>query len=625
MQISKRQKIRRGLNISLTIFFDIFSCFLVSFLCTWSSFSPADLSSSEWLAISLFTAGYCLVLVASLAIFKMYRLLTSDFGFLDAIVLALIGTVVFFVAILVMYLIPGDILPHWEIPVCLLGYAIFLFLLESIRVGKRLLLLLVRMNRKSKDAFDATVVIGSGSAAKIVIDESRFNLQSRMKIVALVDDDPDKIGRTFSRVPVFGPIEDVNSVIEKYNAVQVVIAIQTLTKERLNEIVSYLKDSNVRVRRLPILSELDHLNEKKILDVDINEILGRPVVELDNHEIGKMLKDTTVLITGAGGSIGSELSRQAYGASPKTLILFDIYENGVYEIQQELVRRIKREGSSVNLVTIIGSTYNETRVEQVMREYHPDYIYHAAAYKHVPLMETSPVEAIRTNDIGTYNVAKLADKYKVKKMLLISTDKAVRPTNAMGASKRLAEMIIQHFAEVSRNTKYCAVRFGNVLGSNGSVIPLFQKQIEEGGPITVTDANIIRYFMTIPEAVSLVLQSSIYADGGEIFILDMGEPVKILTLAEKMVRQAGCIPYKDIDIVITGLRPGEKLYEETLLDAKKQTKTANSKIFIEEKENVGDVEGDIKKISTLFGLETTSNDVKEMLKTIVTTYTPDLA
>ncbi|MFA7157313.1 MAG: UDP-N-acetylglucosamine 4,6-dehydratase family protein, partial [Bacilli bacterium] len=300
--------------------------------------------------------------------------------------------------------------------------------------------------------------------------------------------------------------------------------------------------------------------------------------------------------------------------------LFDIYENSTYDIQQKLVSLIRKDDiKDVKVVTLIGSTYNEVRVEQVMKKYHPDYIYHAAAYKHVPLMEDSPAEAIRTNVVGTYNVARLAVKYKVKKMVLVSTDKAVRPTNVMGATKRFAETIIQYFADKSTNTYYAAVRFGNVLGSNGSVVPLFMKQIASGGPVTITDKNIIRYFMTIPEAVSLILQCSLFATGGEIFILDMGKPVKILSLAEKLIRQAGYVPYKDIQIVETGLRPGEKLYEELLIDKEHQTKTSNEKIYIEEKEQVYPVEDEIKTISKVFDMDET-DDVKELLSQVITTY-----
>ena len=287
----------------------------------------------------------------------------------------------------------------------------------------------------------------------------------------------------------------------------------------------------------------------------------------------------------------------------------------------ELVRKMREKNiKDVDLVTLIGSTYNEARIEQVFKKYQPDYVYHAAAYKHVPLMEDSPAEAIRTNVIGTYNVAKMADKYKAKKMVLISTDKAVRPTNTMGATKRFAEMIIQHFAKESKNTAYAAVRFGNVLGSNGSVVPLFKKQIEAGGPITITDKKIIRYFMTIPEAVSLILQCSLFAAGGEIFVLDMGKPVKILDLAEKLIRQAGLVPYADIDIIETGLRPGEKLFEELLIDKEKQMKTTNEKIFVEPNDNASeDIDKDLSMISKVFSMDE-PKDVKMLLATIIKTY-----
>ena len=290
----------------------------------------------------------------------------------------------------------------------------------------------------------------------------------------------------------------------------------------------------------------------------------------------------------------------------------------------ELNRWIREDKiTDVKLVTLIGSTYNEFRVEQIIKKYRPEYIYHAAAYKHVPLMEDSPAEAIRTNVIGTYNVAKMADKYKVKKMVLVSTDKAVRPTNVMGATKRFAETVIQYFAEHSKNTKYAAVRFGNVLGSNGSVVPLFEREIATGGPVTITDKNIIRYFMTIPEAVSLILQCGLFAQGGEIFILDMGKPVKIINLAERLIRQAGLVPYVDIDIVEIGLRPGEKLYEELLLDTEHQQKTANKKIYVEPRGEVNEkIEQDVSIVSKVFEMEETS-DVKHLLAQLINTYQVD--
>ena len=365
-------------------------------------------------------------------------------------------------------------------------------------------------------------------------------------------------------------------------------------------------------------------NDRRIVDVDLNDILSRDPVILDNHEVNNMLHDKTVLITGAGGSIGSELTRQIYNTHPKTIILFDIYENSTYELQMELMKKVREDKSNTEIITLIGSTYNEVRVEQILRDYKPDYIYHAAAYKHVPLMEDSPAEAIRTNVIGTYNVARLADKYDVKKMVLVSTDKAVRPTNVMGATKRFAETIIQYYAKHSKNTKYAAVRFGNVLGSNGSVVPLFKKQIEAGGPVTLTHSDIIRYFMTIPEAVSLILQCGLFASGGEIFILDMGQPVKIYNLAERLIRQAGYIPNKDIKIEVTGLRPGEKLYEELLLDKSIQKPTDNKKIFIEPSEMVNEkVLEDVSKASLAFGLEESTSDVKELLGKLISTYKRD--
>ena len=469
-----------------------------------------------------------------------------------------------------------------------------------------------------------TVVIGAGVTGKFVIDESRKNKDNHNYVVAIVDDDPNKIGGLFQNIPVKGPISDIKKIIEFSDAEEVIIAMSKISQERLHEILELLRDSKARVRRMPLISEMEGPNDKKIVDVDLNDLLYRDPIKLDNSKVKKMLAGQTVLVTGAGGSIGSELVRQIYRTQPKTLILFDIYENGTYDIQMQLLRMKHKENiRGVELITLIGSTYNDYRVESIIKKYRPDYIYHAAAYKHVPLMEDSPMEAIRTNVIGTYNVARFADKYKVKKMILVSTDKAVRPTNVMGATKRFAETIIQYFDEKSKNTNYAAVRFGNVLGSNGSVIPLFKKQIEDGGPVTITDKNIIRYFMTIPEAVSLILQCGLFAHDGEIFILDMGKPVKILDLAERLIRQAGLVPYVDIDIIETGLRPGEKLYEELLLDKKHQKKTANSRIFVEEKEATNKhLVSDIQEASQAFNMART-DDIKKLLANLINTYQID--
>jgi FlaA1/EpsC-like NDP-sugar epimerase len=321
-----------------------------------------------------------------------------------------------------------------------------------------------------------------------------------------------------------------------------------------------------------------------VKDVDVNELLGRDVIPLINDEIKAFIKDQVVLITGAGGSIGSELTRQIFSYSPKAMVLLDIYENGVYDVQQELVQLNKKLGKPIPIHVQIGATYNRERMEPLFQTYRPNLVFHAAAYKHVPLMQDSPQEAVRTNVLGMYNIALLSQMYQVQKMVLVSTDKAVRPTNVMGATKYYAETIMRHFAKQQKGTQYAAVRFGNVLASNGSVIPLFKKQIEAGGPVTVTDKEITRFFMTIPEAVGLILQSGVYAKAGEIFVLDMGKPVKIVDLAEKMIRQSGYIPYEEIRIEFTGLRPGEKMYEELLLDSGTTIKTKNEKIFIEKTE-----------------------------------------
>ena len=585
----------------------------------FSSFTQLQL-----IGILVYAGVLALLHIVMFFVFKVYNILSTNFSIGDALKVIVISFAISVVSLPVIIFVPDEILFfQWQL---LFSWAIATIMIAILMVAERfaprLLTLFNRVKGASKPI--RTLVIGAGSAGKIVIDECKFNKENKHHVVVIVDDDPNKIGGIFSNIPVKGPIDCISTIIDYYQIEEVIIAIANIKEERLHEILSYLSSSNVRVRRMPLLSEMQGPNDRRIIDVDLDDLLCRDPIILDNSEVTDMLKDKTVLVTGAGGSIGSELVRQIFKTHPKTLVLFDIYENSTYDIQMELVRKIREENiKDIELVTLIGSTYNEVRVEQIFKKYKPDYVYHAAAYKHVPLMEDSPAEAIRTNVIGTYNVAKMADKYKAKKMVLVSTDKAVRPTNVMGATKRFAEMIIQHFAAESKNTAYAAVRFGNVLGSNGSVVPLFKKQIETGGPITITDKKIIRYFMTIPEAVSLILQCGLFATGGEIFILDMGKPVKILDLAEKLIRQAGLVPYVDIDIIETGLRPGEKLFEELLLDVNNQIKTKNNKIYIEQKESVDEnLEDDVKKASGAFSIEETK-DVKELLSKLISTYEID--
>ncbi len=589
--------------------FSFFSCFDVQEI--FASFSVPIIY-----AISL-SFGTVVIFIVG----RVYNIVTKEFGLMETIKIAFLTLIIHVFALIVLVASAYNIMSnipqfYWS---WVLSTIALVFLLPSTRLLRRVFSILSFIDKKD---YTKTIIVGAGASGKVAIDEIRRNHDIRCKVVAFVDDDTNKIGGSLANIPIKGPISDISKIIDFYQAKEVIIAISNISKDRLFDIINLLESCPVKIKRMPLLSEMEGPHERKILDIDVNELLCRDSIKLDNHEIDKMLSNKVVLVTGAGGTIGSELVRQIFKAKPKTLVLFDIYENSTYQIQMELTQQLRNNSSvETNVITLIGSTYNDVRIEQIISKYRPDYIYHAAAYKHVPLMEDSPMEAIRTNVIGTYNVARFANKYNVKKMILVSTDKAVRPTNVMGATKRFAELIIQHFAYTSKNTTYAAVRFGNVLGSNGSVVPLFKKQIESGGPLTLTHKDIIRYFMTIPEAVSLILQCGLFAKDGEIFILDMGKPVKIKDLAERMIRQAGLVPYVDIDIVETGLRPGEKLYEELLLDLTTQEKTSNNRIFIEEKaKDNKDIEKDINEISKAFKM-LDNFEIKQLLASIIKTYT----
>jgi len=449
----------------------------------------------------------------------------------------------------------------------------------AIRFGYRLL----RMaNRRRQQIFNKAelrnvMVIGAGAAGNAILKEIESTSYLSLKVRCLIDDSPGCQGKLLRGVPIVGGRDKIKEAVEKYEIDEIIIAIPSAKPSQVGPIIDICKDTGCKLRILPAIYQLinGEVSVSKLREVKIEDLLGRDPAVVNIEEIIGYVKDKTVLVTGGGGSIGSELCRQIAAHGPKTLLILDIYENNAYEIQQEL----KAKYPELDLKVLIASVRNELRLEKIFEEYRPDIVYHAAAHKHVPLMEDSPNEAIKNNVFGTYKTAKMADKYGTSRFVMISTDKAVNPTNIMGASKRLCEMIIQMMSRRSK-TKFVAVRFGNVLGSNGSVIPLFKSQIAAGGPVTVTDPEIIRYFMTIPEAVSLVLQAGAYAKGGEIFVLNMGEPVKIYDLAVNLIKLSGYRVGEDIEIVFTGLRPGEKMYEELLMSEEGLQDTQNSLIHI---------------------------------------------
>lgn len=504
-------------------------------------------------------------------------------------------------------------------------YALYWFLLFgmtcTIRFSYRILRLInsKRTELRTKKEGSNVMIIGAGAAANAILKEIETSRYLNLNPKCIIDDNPGCRGKFLRGVPIAGDRNKITDAVGQYNVDEIIFAIPSANTHVKKEILDICKETGCKMRTLPGMYQLINgdVSVAKLKEVEIEDLLGRDPIEINTEEVLNYVKNKVILVTGGGGSIGSELCRQIAGHQPKQLIIVDIYENNAYEIQQELTQKY----SELNLVVLIASVRNTTRIEKIFETYSPDIVYHAAAHKHVPLMETSPTEAIKNNVFGTYKTAQAAAKYGVKKFVLISTDKAVNPTNIMGASKRICEMIIQMMNHTT-NTNFVAVRFGNVLGSNGSVIPLFKKQIAAGGPVTVTDPNIIRYFMTIPEAVSLVLQAGAYAKGGEIFVLNMGEPVKILDLATNLIKLSGYKPGEDIEIKFTGLRPGEKMYEELLMNEEGLRETANKMIFIGKPIEFNEEEF-CKQLDVLEreAVEE-SSDIRENVKKIVNTYQP---
>ena len=513
--------------------------------------------------------------------------------------------------------IAGNMLPRS----CYFNAAIYLIIaICASRFMYRMIRTVLNKYRNIKTS-NNVMIIGAGEATNVIMREiQNSSYLANSNIACIIDDDRRKVGKYIRGVKVIGTRDKIKEAAKLYDIDEIIFAIPSASNEVKRDILNICKETDCTLKILPGVYQMvdGEINVNSIRNVDVLDLLGRDPIEGDIESIMGYVKDKVIMVTGGGGSIGSELCRQLVSHKPKQLIIFDIYENNAYDIQQEL----KINYPDANVVTLIGSIRNVSRLESVFAQYKPDIVYHAAAHKHVPLMEVSPDEAVKNNVVGTWNVARMADKYGVKKFVMISTDKAVNPTNVMGATKRICEMIVQTYNEISK-TDFVAVRFGNVLGSNGSVIPLFKRQIEAGGPVTVTDPNIIRYFMTIPEAVSLVLQAGAYAKGGEIFILDMGEPVKIDDLAKNLIRLSGYTLGVNMEIKYTGLRPGEKLYEELLMKEEGLQETDNKLIHIGkpiefDKENFFD---NLEKLKEEAYSET--GNIRESLKKVVDTYHPN--
>ena len=501
---------------------------------------------------------------------------------------------------------------------------LYFFILLLLSAGIRFLYRTVRMKITSRVnsanvQTSRVMLIGAGETGHMVIRDVLSSASVMKELCCIIDDDKNKVGSYINGIKVVGDRHSIPENAEKFKINEIIIAIPSASRKELSELINICTSTGCKLKITPSVTEImeGHISATLLRDVSVEDLLGREPVNVELDLVMGYVSGKTVLVTGGGGSIGSELCRQIAGHKPKQLIIVDIYENNAYDIELEL----RHNFPELNLVVLIASVRNLDRLDSIFSEYRPNLVYHAAAHKHVPLMENSPNEAIKNNVLGTYNTVKTADKYGVDRFVLISTDKAVNPTNVMGASKRICEMIIQTFGHHSK-TEFVAVRFGNVLGSNGSVIPLFKKQIENGGPVTVTHPDIIRYFMTIPEAVSLVLQAGAYAKGGEIFILEMGEPVKILDLAKNIIRLSGFVPDRDIKIEFSGLRPGEKLYEELLMEEEGLRDTDNKLIHIGRAIEMDEdkFKSELEEIIELAFTEPSGEKIREAIRKIVPTY-----
>ena len=607
---------RKRLAIELVLF-DIIAIQLAAFLAILTRFE-FRIHTIEPLFIDTLVHYAVLNTFCSICIFAAYRMYStlwsfaSIMDFFNVVKAVLISSVFQFIGIHML---------AW--PISRSFIVLYIGWLGIAAVFPRMMIRILRGGRRiplqtiGKQAIPV-MLIGAGEAGSIILQEFKNSKFVEKEIVCVIDDDPKKWGTFIHGVPVVGGRRKITQSVVRFGIQEIVLAIPTLKPHERKNIINICQQTGCKMSTLPGIYQLINCDVKvsMLRDVQIEDLLGREAVRTDLESIMSYVKDQKVMVTGGGGSIGSELCRQIADDQPKQLIIIDNYENAAYELQMELGRK----HPELDVIVLIVSVQNRRKIREIFEQYKPDLVFHAAAHKHVPLMEYSPCEAIKNNVFGTMNVASEANRSGVKRMVLISTDKAVRPTNIMGASKRICEMVIQTYNQRSK-TEYVAVRFGNVLGSNGSVVPLFKQQIREGGPVTVTHPDIIRYFMTIPEAVSLVLQAGAYAQGGEIFILDMGEPVKILDLAENMIRLSGLVPGEDIEIKFTGLRPGEKLYEELLIDDDNKKETANKRIFIGQPIKIDEAEFDEKMKELEKATFSEDENIRQVVKKLVPEYT----
>lgn len=607
---------RKRLAIELVLF-DIIAIQLAAFLAILTRFE-FRIHTIEPLFIDTLVHYAVLNTFCSICIFAAYRMYStlwsfaSIMDFFNVVKAVLISSVFQFIGIHML---------AWPIPRSFI--VLYIGWLGIAAVFPRMMIRILRGGRRiplqtiGKQAIPV-MLIGAGEAGSIILQEFKNSKFVEKEIVCVIDDDPKKWGTFIHGVPVVGGRRKITQSVVRFGIQEIVLAIPTLKPHERKNIINICQQTGCKMSTLPGIYQLINCDVKvsMLRDVQIEDLLGREAVRTDLESIMSYVKDQKVMVTGGGGSIGSELCRQIADDQPKQLIIIDNYENAAYELQMELGRK----HPELDVIVLIVSVQNRRKIREIFEQYKPDLVFHAAAHKHVPLMEYSPCEAIKNNVFGTMNVASEANRSGVKRMVLISTDKAVRPTNIMGASKRICEMVIQTYNQRSK-TEYVAVRFGNVLGSNGSVVPLFKQQIREGGLVTVTHPDIIRYFMTIPEAVSLVLQAGAYAQGGEIFILDMGEPVKILDLAENMIRLSGLVPGEDIEIKFTGLRPGEKLYEELLIDDDNKKETANKRIFIGQPIKIDEAEFDEKMKELEKATFSEDENIRQVVKKLVPEYT----